>query len=61
MPFRLGHIPSQEELLRSADVTLSDIADARRVNAQRAPNMRPAFDAVLIDEDDDPGPIPDEA
>jgi hypothetical protein len=61
MPFRSGHIPSQDELLRSADVTPSDIADAKRINAQRAPNMRPAFDATLIDEDEDPGPIPDEA
>lgn len=42
-----------------ADVTESDIADAKTVTAQWAPAMRPAFDAELIDEDEDPGPIPD--
>jgi hypothetical protein len=59
VPFRLGHIPTQDELLSSADVTAGDIADARRVSAQRAPQMRPAFEAELIDESEDPGPIPD--
>lgn len=59
MPFRSGHIPSQDELLRSAAVTPSDIVDARRINNTRAPTMLPAFNAQLIDEEDDPGPIPD--
>lgn len=57
--FRSGHIPSLEDLQRLAVVTPSDVADAKRVNAARAPQMRPAFDAELIDQDNDPGPIPD--
>jgi hypothetical protein len=46
-------------MIRSAEVTPSDVADAKRASSLRAPQMRPAFDAQLIDEEEDPGPIPD--
>lgn len=59
MLFRSGFIPSRDELLRSAEITPSDIRDAKRACNVRAPQMRPAFDAELIDPDEDPGPIPD--
>jgi hypothetical protein len=59
MPFRLGSLQSGDEMIRSAEVTPSDVADAKRASSLRAPQMRPAFDAQLIDEEEDPGPIPD--
>lgn len=55
----LGTVLSRDELLRTATITQSDIADAKRVSAARAPQMRPAFNAELIDPEEDPGPLPD--
>lgn len=45
--------------MRMADVTPSDIVRAKQVGNRDAPLLRPAFDAELIDPDEDPGPIPD--
>lgn len=59
MPFRFGHILSQEELLLLAELTPGDIADAKRASAARAPMMRPAFYAKLAEKGDDLGPLPD--
>jgi hypothetical protein len=59
MPIRSGYLPSTDELLRSADITPSDIANATRQCDKDVPRLRPAWHAELIDPADDPGPIPD--
>lgn len=59
MPVRSGYIPTPEELDRLAEITLSDIADARASCNARVPSMRPAWNADLVEPENDPGPIPD--
>lgn len=59
MPIKIGFLPSKEDLLASAAITEEHIEDAKRVSDLRAPSMRPAFYAELIEESEDPGPIPD--
>lgn len=43
----------------SPDISPADIEDARRVGNRDASQLIPAFDATLMPEDDQDGPIPD--
>lgn len=56
---RSGYIPSTEELLRSAEITPADIADAKKISDRRAPRMIPALHAILIPASEESGPTPD--
>jgi hypothetical protein len=57
---RQAATPSSAELDSLAQITPSDIALAVRVGDRDVPRLRPAFHAVLIDPELDPGPSPDE-
>ncbi len=52
--------PSGAELDALALITPSDVALAVRVGDRDVPRLRPAFHAVLIDPELDPGPSPDD-
>ncbi len=54
-----GELPTTAELLVLAEITPSDIADAKAISDKRAPRMVPALHATLIPASEEPGPIPD--
>lgn len=58
MPKRDGHIPTDSELDRLAEITDAEVDDAARSLRQRVPKSAPAIDATR-DDKGATGPIPD--